>query len=456
MLSSSNKVLGFRDVAMMTVLANFGLRWLAVAASLGASAVIFWFLAALIFFLPVAIMTANLSVRYPEEGGIYAWVRHVLGERQGFIVAWLYWVTNIFYYPAVLIFLATNFSYFLGRPELAQNHVYIVCVVLITYWAIALISFLGLRANKMVTEYGGIIGTFIPALLLIMLALASLGYFKQSATPYTWHTLIPSGRIFDNLSTLSIIMFAMAGIEIIPTFANSVENPRRNLYFGLLVGALGIFCLYTIGTVAINIILPPGQISETSGIMATFAMIALKFHMPWLVNVMGFLLSFAEVAAVSVWLIAPIIIFFKCTPLGLLPKWTHQTNRYGAPTHAIIFMGIVITLIVVTTNFIGNVRNMYQILVLMSTILYFIPYLFLAIVYWKVAPTITERVWLHRLCVMGVMVSVSLGILFSFEPPTGMSWHHAFYYELELILGPLIFLILGFVIYQYRYPFIQK
>jgi len=41
-------------------------------------------------------MCAQLSQIYPEEGGIYAWTRRSLGEKNGFIVSWLYLINNIF------------------------------------------------------------------------------------------------------------------------------------------------------------------------------------------------------------------------------------------------------------------------------------------------------------------------------------------------------------------------
>lgn len=69
-----------------------------------------------------------------------------------------------FYYPAVLIFLATNFAYFIGRPDLVDNHYYITIVVLVAFWLVTVISFYGLKANKYLVDMGGVLGSFLPAL----------------------------------------------------------------------------------------------------------------------------------------------------------------------------------------------------------------------------------------------------------------------------------------------------
>ncbi|MDE5035674.1 amino acid permease, partial [Francisella tularensis] len=75
--------------------------------------------------------------------------------------------------------------------------------------------------------------------------------------------------------------------------------------------------------------------------------------------------------------------FFKCTPRGILPEWLHKTNLYDSPKNALVFMGILVTVIVLLTNFLPSVNLMYQALILMATVHYFIPYLYLVVAYIK-------------------------------------------------------------------------
>lgn len=435
----------------MTIAANFGIRWLAVAAGMGPESIFFWCLGALLFFLPLALIAAHLSRKFPEEGGLYAWIKLALGEKAAFMVAWLYLINGVFFYPAVLIFFTTNFTYFLGHPELAQHPLFMTASVIIAFWLIVLISFFGLKTSKTLINFGGIFGTIVPVCLLIIFAVIALFIYKHSATQFSAKALLPSSSIFSSLSSLSIIMFAMAGIEVIPTFAQSVKNPKRDLYLGLLIGALLIFFFYTLGTLAINVIATPAEISNTSGLMQSFEIINTKLHMSWLTRPLAFMLTFSDLAAVIVWLIAPVIIFFSCTPKGILPPWFHKMNKHGSPGNALIFMGVLVSIIIILTNLVPGINNMYQVLVLMATILYFIPYLYLALAYIKLRRKLDLHSGLIYLIGVLVFASVCLGIIFSFAPPADLTNHRDIViYEAELVLGPALFIFAGWALYKWR------
>jgi amino acid transporter len=449
MQSSSNKLLGLKDISLMTFLSNFGVRWFAIAAGLGAQSMLYWVLGAVFFFVPLTIIVTYLSKLYPEEGGMYAWTKNTLGDKAGFLMAWLYFINMVFYYPAILIFLSTNLAYFLGDPSLAQNSTFIVISVLVAYWFITGISLFGLKANKFVTEYGGFIGTLIPTVLLIVLGFVYYFVFHHSATHFSLSHILHGRSISGHLETLSIIMFAMAGIEIIPTFANSVRNPKRDLVLGLALGALAIVICYVLGTVALNIVLSPEHIRKTSGFIQAFEVMGKHFHWPWLAQGTAFLLIFAELAAVSIWLLAPVTMFFKCTPKGSLPAWIKRANKDGAPANALLAVGALVTVVTLVTNLLPNVNAMYQILILMTTVLYFIPYLLMVFVFCKNLKRLSGiKRLLAKAVAACIFVSLSLGILFAFEPPAHLALSGKLLYEGELIFGVVLFVWLGFFIYK--------
>lgn len=448
-MNNNKKVLTLLDVILMTIASNFGIRWIAVAAGIGPSSIFLWLFGALLFFIPLAIITAQMSRAYPDEGGIYAWTRRTLGEGKGFIVAWLYWVNNIFFYPAVLIFLASNLAYVIGKPELTSNTTYITSVTLIAFWVIVAISILGLKINKYLVSAGGIFGGFLPILLLITFSIIAYIKWGVSATNFNFHQFIPGGQIKDNLSSLAMIMFAMAGVEVTATFANRVERPKRDLYVGLLLASAIIFILYVAGTLAMNILITPNAIQKTSGLMQSFATVDNLFHISWFTPVVGAFLTFAELAAVVVWLLAPVVMFFKCTPKNILPSWMHETDKNGTPVKALVLQGAIVSFVMIITCLLPSVNAMYEVLVLMSTILYFIPYLFLAIVYFRSIKNIGTNKWLGILLSIGVFISVVLGIAVSFIPPSDLkNMHDITLYEIELILGPVLFIGLGGLLYR--------
>src|SRR5256885_766338 len=92
---------GFVDLVLFYVVTGISLRWIATAASAGPSAVIIWFAAWLTFYTPLALSVIELSSRYPQEGGLYVWSKRAFGDFGGFICAWIYWTSNLPYFPAV-------------------------------------------------------------------------------------------------------------------------------------------------------------------------------------------------------------------------------------------------------------------------------------------------------------------------------------------------------------------
>jgi amino acid transporter len=403
------------------------------------------------FFFPLAMMTAQMSRAYPEEGGLYAWTRRALGEKHGFMVSWIYWVNNIFCFPAILIFVASNLAYAIGRPELVHDTTFVLTTALMGFWVILLISLFGLKISKRFVNLGGFLGYFLPTALLIVFAIVAYIHFGGSATDFSFHGFIPSGEFVNNLSSLAMIMFAMAGIEVTATFANRVKNPKRDLYFGLLLGSLAVFALYVLATFAMNVLASPETLQQTTGFVQTFAVIEHKFHLSGLSQLIGGGIIFGELTASVVWLLAPVIMFFSCTPRGILPNWMHKEDATGTPINALLFQGVLVSVVIIITSALPSVNSMYQVLVLMTTILYFIPYLFLAIAYFRSIKAIKVSNNIGYLLVGCILFSVSLGIAVSFIPSSDLkTTHDIIVYETELVLGPLLFICAGWLLYRFR------
>src|SRR5262245_31314073 len=95
--------MGLRDLVLFNIAAVIGIRWLGAAAQTGYGSITLWVLAAVLFFVPSAIAVSVLSARFPEEGGIYVWTKSEFGEWHGFLCGWCYWLSNLFYFPNLLL-----------------------------------------------------------------------------------------------------------------------------------------------------------------------------------------------------------------------------------------------------------------------------------------------------------------------------------------------------------------
>jgi|GEM_PF-6966144 len=92
----------------MNVSALYGIRWIAKSTSdsfgLGLGAIPMWIIFMLIFFVPQALMCAELATAYPTDGGLNDWVKIAFGTKYGFLVSWMHWTALIFWYASFLTF----------------------------------------------------------------------------------------------------------------------------------------------------------------------------------------------------------------------------------------------------------------------------------------------------------------------------------------------------------------
>src|ERR1700719_2263632 len=114
MATQLRRSLGLLDVALFFVIVCSNLQWVATAAAAGPSSLPVWLAGVLAMFLPLSICVVYLSAHYPEEGGFYVWSKRAFGPFAGFVTGWMYWTSNLPYFPALLYFLAGN-ALFIGH-----------------------------------------------------------------------------------------------------------------------------------------------------------------------------------------------------------------------------------------------------------------------------------------------------------------------------------------------------
>ena len=93
-------------MTLFTVCAILIVDQLAASAAIGVQSIFWWILTLILFFIPYGLITAELGSTYPQEGGIYAWVRRAFGPAWAGRTAWLWWVNVAFWMPSVYILFA--------------------------------------------------------------------------------------------------------------------------------------------------------------------------------------------------------------------------------------------------------------------------------------------------------------------------------------------------------------
>jgi amino acid transporter len=379
------KALGLWDVVAMNIVAVVGLRWIARSARVGAPSVSLWVLACVVFFIPLALALIELSSRHPEQGGIYAWARRAFGPLHGFIVGWCLWVNNLFYFPSLLLFAAANFALALGVEDaaaLAENRLYSVLSVLGFLWFCTGINVVGLQAGKWVQHVGNV-ATWIPPTLLVICGAIAFATFG-SATSFAPSELVPREDLLTTMSLWSSMCFAFSGFEISSMVGQEVKNPRRTIPLGIIVAGIAVTAIYILSSSSVLVAVPASELAERSGIADAVDLTTGRLGLAGMGAFTGLLLAVGSVGGTNSWVAGSARVPFAAGVDSVLPKpFARLHPRYRTPHVALVIQGIAASLLFLASVFVSigggetTVQESYDIMVNLTILIYFVPYLYL-------------------------------------------------------------------------------
>jgi len=448
------RVLRVRDVILLNVVAVVGLRWISRGARAGSPALLLWLLAWLSFFLPLAATLIALSRRYPEQGGLYVWVRRAFGPFHGAVCGWCLWVNNLFYFPSLLLFAAANLAVvFSGVASgLSESRWYSTIFVLASLWGLVAINIRGFAAGRWLQTCGAI-GTWVPAALVIVAGGVALALFG-SATSFAPATLVPREDTLATLALWSSFCFAFSGFEIGAFSSEEIERPERTLPIGIVVGGAIATVIYILGTVSMLVAVPADAFAERSGLADAVDLVAGRVGLPAFGALTGLLVAAGSVAGTSSWMAATARVSFAASLDRLWPAAMGRLHpRHRTPHVALIVQGVIATLIFVTSLFLTiggaqtTVQDAYDILVNLTAVVYFVPYLYLfpALIRLDLVERVPARArWLWGLAVVGFLATaVAVGL--AFVPPRGAT--SPTNYVLNLVLQTTAVMAVGIGLY---------
>jgi len=455
------RALKLRDLVLFNLVAVLGLRHLGTTAKFGPGSLLMWLIAAVFFFIPQGLAVIELSSRFPKEGGIYFWTKRALGEGHGFLCGWCYWINNVLYYPNLLISAAVIATFIFGKDGngLSDNWTYVLPVTLGTLWIAVLINIVGLGTGKWLQNAGGV-GTYIPGLILI-----SLGVYGAVTTPpaneFSLATLKPDLNNLPALNLLASIAFAFAGLELASTMADEVENPRCNLPRSIFISAPLIAVAYIVGTAAVLWRLPNKDVNVVSGFLQAIKAGAdnISPTLGWVAALCAALYTIGNLGSVGAWLIGPARVAFVIGLDRYFPKSFGAVHpRWHTPYVAILVQAMLATIFLLL-SVLGkgtDVEDVYLILLDTQILIYFIPYLYLFIVFLihrRGCESSSEVVhtpggsiggWLIGLS--GMLVTLFAMIIATIPPP---DMGNSLLFRLKVIGGAFGFVVIGGLIYWY-------
>jgi len=444
------RALNLRDVVLMNVVAVVGLRWIARGARTGPASVTLWILAWVAFFIPLAVACSALAKRYPEQGGVYSWVRRAFGTGHGFICGWCLWVNNLFYFPSLLLFGAANFAAMGGArwEAVGATRWYAVTFVLAGIWIAAGINIIGLRVGKWLQNAGSL-GVWIPVGLLMGCGAFAFARFG-SATPFTADSMIPRGNLLDTVGLWSAMCFAFSGFEISSLMGQEIVDPERTIPRGIFIAGAATTVIYIAGSASVLIAVPLSSLKELSGITDAVQLVAGRVGITGLGALTGGLLALNALAGTASWTAGAARVPFAAGVDSAMPKaFARLHPRYRTPYVALIVQSIAASAIFLASVFfsvsgrVTSIQEAYDILVNLTILIYFVPYLYLFAAQIRLLPDSPRA-----LALLG-FAATAISLALTFVPPPGSN---ALTYEVNLIAQATIMLGLGVGLYLWSRP----
>jgi amino acid efflux transporter len=195
----------------------------------GPASLVSWLLMGL-FSLPMVIAIGSMSSRFPDSGGMAAYVRQAFGSNASQLTGILILSAMPFGMPVTAL---------IGAHYLGSIFAWSSAGI---HFAAALLLFTAIVLNYRGIELSGRTQVFVVSTILFILASAVWSAAPQiqvsAFTPFLPHGLVPVGE------AMTLLFFAFMGWEMIGHLAEEFRNPLHDLPLSLGIAALLVNTLY--------------------------------------------------------------------------------------------------------------------------------------------------------------------------------------------------------------------
>jgi glutamate:GABA antiporter len=451
------KTMGFWDVLLFNIATVLGPRWIAAAGHNGTSSISLWVIAAVLFFVPGAFVINELSSRFPDEGGLYVWAKEAFGDFHGFVAGWTYWIYTVFYFPGLLLASAAMSAYVMGEKgaTLSQDRTFLLLVALGLLLVAVGLNIIGLNIGKWLQNAGGVC-TYLP--LLLLGGVAALFYFRHgSVTHFTRANMLPAWN-WDTVNFWSQIAFAFTGLELVSAMSEEVRDPQRTLPRAVFGAGALIALAYIAGTFAILALAPAPDLDPMSGVFHAITIGSIALKIGALGILAALLVSVGNAGGVGSTVAGIARVPFVVGIDRYLPAaFGKLHSRWKTPyVSMLVQAGLSAAILLLSQIRTETVRSAYQLVILATIILYFIPFLYMFSAVIKLAGRSDRKnnpnavlipggkvgVWVAG-C-MGLFV-VIISIALSFVPPGEET--HKVAFELKLVGATVVSILIGLALY---------
>jgi len=365
------RVMGLLDVTLFTVCAILVIDTLAASAAIGVSALSWWVITFVLFFMPYALITAELGAAYPGEGGIQTWIRRAFGDRWAARTTWYYWVNVALWMPSGYILLAGLIAQITGIEMSLWSK---IAIGIGATWLTVLIGITKLSTAKWVPN----LGAFIKAGIMVLIGGAGVYVLitRGAANDLSWSQLVPQWGA--GLGFLPVIVYNFMGFELVSGAGEEMRNPSRDVPIAVMIAGLLISAFYLLATFGILVALPIKDVGLIKGLLDTFrSLLAGVPGLNTIIVVLGVAAVFTILANLVTWSMGANRAAQAAAADGELPAvFGLQRKSNQTPVGAYVLTGLVSTLVIVAYGILArSAEDLFWSLFAFSSVIFLLPYL---------------------------------------------------------------------------------
>ncbi|MEU6147864.1 APC family permease [Streptomyces sp. NPDC047081] len=358
------KHFGRFDILFFLLCTIVGVDTIGTVAANGAEAFTWLIVLAAVFFVPSALLTAELGAAFADEGGPYIWTSRAFGRLAGAVNNFLYWITNPVWLGGTLSVSAVTAytTFFNDGKDLSTTGFYVFTLAFI--WIGVLAAILSFDIGKWIPTLGAwsrflLLGLFTVTVVVygIKHGLHGFGVGDFSPTYAGFVLLVP------------VLMFNYVGFELPNTAGDEMTDAQKDVPFAIFRSAFLSVLLYALPILGILLVLPVKAVTGLGGfidaIRQVFTVYGGQVGADGSVSLSGAGSVLGDLAAIMfiltvlssgvTWVMGSDRALAVSGYDGAAPRFLGViSSRFGTPVRVNILSGLVSTLVLVLAHELTN------------------------------------------------------------------------------------------------------
>ncbi|MBO7657553.1 APC family permease [Candidatus Saccharibacteria bacterium] len=325
----------------------------APTAAIGNSMYIWWAVMLIGFFVPYALISAELGTQYPSEGGMYTWIKKAFGKKWAGRVAWFYWVN----FPLWIASLADLITTMIMQMFGIEMEMWMVLAIQLFYiFLVTILGMLRISQSDWVSNIGAVIK------MILLGAIGCLGLYvlftKGTANPIEgWQDFVPlasadGGIDWAGLGFVALIIFNMLGFEVVGTFYDDMDKPKSQIPKAIILGGILIAIFYIFPSFGMGVGTPFEEIQTNTGFLDSYNVLMAnagisEAAIQAITITVGGLFILTLISNISSWTFGVYSVTAYAAEDGVFPKSWAKRNKDGAPYVVSIWTGLISAILAV-------------------------------------------------------------------------------------------------------------